>query len=292
MGLAEFYYLAATLVAGIAATAGYGVLSLTPAHFQVARRAFWTSALLFASIGIVWGITTPESAQIRIAAVAIVGALSLVGLTEALRWVKGRESLESGPRTAGAPLLAPEPSTIKLPRYLPSYADYMSVQLRQMRNVINESCRDSTSVPGFFKNWSGSRAMRIMALSRHTKNPQLPSITQEIGELQDKVSELKKFYADCEGAVNPILAKDPSYTRDLRPFAESAFISPDYANLLAEFYTVLSAFKNNERLDGNALQVIEGYGAKIATKHEEQWKRSVAAMENIDAKLVDLSNNR
>jgi hypothetical protein len=61
MGIIEFFYLVAGLLAGLAATAGYGVMSLTPADFTIARRCFWAASLLFAGIGIVWGITTPES---------------------------------------------------------------------------------------------------------------------------------------------------------------------------------------------------------------------------------------
>ena len=40
MGIFEFFYLVAVLLAGLAATAGYGVLSLTPGHYRIARRAF------------------------------------------------------------------------------------------------------------------------------------------------------------------------------------------------------------------------------------------------------------
>lgn len=92
MGLTEFYYLAATLTAGILATAGYGVLSLTPSDFRVVRCCFWGAALLFASISVVWGITTSESAWVRIPAVALVGAIAALSLSEELRWVIGRET--------------------------------------------------------------------------------------------------------------------------------------------------------------------------------------------------------
>lgn len=117
MGIFEFYYLVAGLVAGIAATVGYGVLSLTPGHYRIARRAFLLASLVFASIGMVWGLTTPESLIVRMIAVGIVGAISLVGLTEGLRWIKTIEFPEkkevSGSEKATE--LSPLPPTPALP---------------------------------------------------------------------------------------------------------------------------------------------------------------------------------
>src|SRR6266436_4069429 len=91
MGLIEFGDLVATVLVGIFATAGYGVMSLTPPEFAVARRCFWAASLLFAGIGIVWGITTSESVWIRLPVVCLVAGISIAGLTEALRWVKNRQ---------------------------------------------------------------------------------------------------------------------------------------------------------------------------------------------------------
>ena len=92
MGISEFGYLVATLVVGILATVGWAVMSLTPADFTVARRCFWATSLLFAGIGIVWGITTPESVWIRFPIVCLVAGISIGGLSEALRWVKTRQA--------------------------------------------------------------------------------------------------------------------------------------------------------------------------------------------------------
>ena len=84
MGIFEFYYLVAGLLAGIAATVGYGVLSLTPGHYRIARRAFWLASGLFASMGMVWGITGVLRACIfGWPPFGIVGAVALVsGLVE------------------------------------------------------------------------------------------------------------------------------------------------------------------------------------------------------------------
>ena len=90
MGVIEFGYLVATLLVGILATVGYGVMSLTPPDVIIARRCFWGAALLLAGIAIVWGITTPESIWVRLPVVCIVAGVAIGGLTEGLRWTKMR----------------------------------------------------------------------------------------------------------------------------------------------------------------------------------------------------------
>jgi hypothetical protein len=116
MGIIEFFYLVAVLIAGILATAGYGMLSLSPADFRNARRCFWASALLFLGIGVVWGLTTVEPAWVRIPAVGVIGLIAAIGLSEGLRWISGRESASvSAPAITPmpfAPLMQPAPPPV------------------------------------------------------------------------------------------------------------------------------------------------------------------------------------
>jgi len=91
MDVAAFYYLEGGLLFGFLVAAGLTVVSLNKPNYRVARRCAWASAILFGSIAVVWGLTTMESAWIRIPAVGIAGMIAAVCLTEALRFVKDRE---------------------------------------------------------------------------------------------------------------------------------------------------------------------------------------------------------
>jgi hypothetical protein len=155
MGIFDFFYLVAGLLAGIAATVGYGVLSLTPGHYRIARRAFWLASSLFASIGMVWGITSPESLYVRMAAVGIVGAISLVGLVEGLRWIKTVESpVRDESVKSAVPLLKLEASFRDVPLQWPS------------ASIFPQSEETKTPLALRLKSLAGPKALNI-ELSLH-----------------------------------------------------------------------------------------------------------------------------
>jgi len=106
MGIAEFYYLEGGLFFGFLVAAGLTVISLSRPDYRVACRCAWAAAILFGSIAIVWGVTTTESAWIRVPAVGIVGLLAAISLTEALRFIKIREF----PTVAEAPAVRRGPT--------------------------------------------------------------------------------------------------------------------------------------------------------------------------------------
>jgi hypothetical protein len=91
MGVVDIILLFAGIIVGILATAGFGVLSLTPAEFRIARGCFWAAALGLAGIAILWGSTTESPLWARLMVTGIIGAVAVAGLTEALRWVQKRE---------------------------------------------------------------------------------------------------------------------------------------------------------------------------------------------------------
>jgi hypothetical protein len=107
MRVAEFYYLEGGLFFGFLVAAGLTVISLSRPDYRVARRCAWAAAILFGSIAIVWGVTTTESAWIRIPAVGIAGLLAAISLTEALRFIKIREfpAMAEAPPVRRAPTL-------------------------------------------------------------------------------------------------------------------------------------------------------------------------------------------
>jgi hypothetical protein len=71
------------------------VISLARPDYRIARRCAWAAAVLFGSIAIVWGVTTPESAWIRVPAVGIAWLVAGICLTEALRFIAHRELSEN-----------------------------------------------------------------------------------------------------------------------------------------------------------------------------------------------------
>src|ERR1700730_320904 len=144
MGIIEFFCLVAGVIAGILATAGYGVLSLSPADFRISRRCFWAAGLLFLGIGIVWGITTVEPAWVRIPAVGVIGLIAAIGLSEGLRWISGRESASltfpAATPIPAVPLVQPTPSPIVEPPILPpASAPIVAVPVAPSPEVIPES---------------------------------------------------------------------------------------------------------------------------------------------------------
>jgi hypothetical protein len=93
MGFAEFYFIESGLFFGFVVAVGLAVISLNQPDFKVARRCAILAAILFGSIGMVWGVTTPESIWIRIPAVGLVGLVMAISLSESLRFVMKREIL-------------------------------------------------------------------------------------------------------------------------------------------------------------------------------------------------------
>jgi hypothetical protein len=91
MGPIEFIFLAGTLGIGILAGGAFAVVGFAPADFRLARRLFWAAALLGVALVMLWGASTAASVWLRATISISLGGLSVFGLTEAIRWVSGRE---------------------------------------------------------------------------------------------------------------------------------------------------------------------------------------------------------
>jgi CspA family cold shock protein len=84
MNVTGFYYLEGALFFGFLVAVGLTVIRLNRPEYGVARRSIWVAAILFGSVAVVWSLSTVESAWIKISAVAIVGMIVAIYLTEAL----------------------------------------------------------------------------------------------------------------------------------------------------------------------------------------------------------------
>jgi hypothetical protein len=91
------------LAAGVFPTAGYGVLSVSPADFRAPRVCFYVSAICVGAALALWSLTTVQPFWARALVTGIVGALMLIGLTEGLRWVTGRENAFTADLMDGSP---------------------------------------------------------------------------------------------------------------------------------------------------------------------------------------------
>lgn len=115
MDWAAFYYLEGGLLFGFVAAAGLTGMSLVRPYYKIARRCAWVASILFGSIAVVWGLTTMESALIRIPAVGIAGFVAVVCLTEALRFIAKHEATSQSAANAAQAQPAPVPAQSPAP---------------------------------------------------------------------------------------------------------------------------------------------------------------------------------
>ena len=92
MGITEYYYLVAGLGASILAAVVFAMVTYGRPEFRIARWCAWGAALLFMSISVVWGTTTPEPFWVRASAVGVTAVIVAVGLVETLRFVSKKEN--------------------------------------------------------------------------------------------------------------------------------------------------------------------------------------------------------
>jgi hypothetical protein len=113
MQVADFYYMEIGLLFGAAVSVGLTAVALNRPAYRMARRCALAATILFASIAVMWGVTTVETAWIRIPAVGLAGLIAAICLTEALRFIKDRE----GTVAPSAPTARAEndPSTVANP---------------------------------------------------------------------------------------------------------------------------------------------------------------------------------
>jgi dipeptide/tripeptide permease len=52
------------IIIGVLATAGYGVIALSPGEFKLARRLFWAAVSLALGLLIFWGISQAERTSV------------------------------------------------------------------------------------------------------------------------------------------------------------------------------------------------------------------------------------
>ncbi len=110
MGIAEILLVVLPLASGIAATAGYGVIALTPAEFRHSKVAFATAGALAATALFIWGITTDVGIGSRIIVTSLFGAVLLPATIEAIRWVSQRQVAQIYEQSAASETIFKDPA--------------------------------------------------------------------------------------------------------------------------------------------------------------------------------------
>lgn len=112
MRVVDFFNLQAGLLFSFLVSASVGVLSLNRPQYRAARVLGILSALLFGSLAVVWGVTTPVSFWPRVLAVGIAGFFAAALLSEGIRFVYGQEK-QDAPVAAQAPTTPQRGATLE-----------------------------------------------------------------------------------------------------------------------------------------------------------------------------------
>ena len=118
MGPAEFLLAASLAVAGILATAVYGMLALPQGYFRAARICAWAAALILWE-QVSFGVSRPtQCLLLRALIVGAVGAIAAIGLNEGLRQIK---ELSHHDKTS-----TPEKQPVDLPKSSLKYITFVA----------------------------------------------------------------------------------------------------------------------------------------------------------------------
>jgi hypothetical protein len=99
MGVTELFSNEVPLWVGILFTMGVGVIALPKAHFVTAKWCFWIAFVLMFGQVAMWGWATTESAVVRIAVTAFLGASTTVAFVETLRTTRNIEKSQTSDKT-------------------------------------------------------------------------------------------------------------------------------------------------------------------------------------------------
>jgi hypothetical protein len=207
----------------------------------------------------------------------VICGVSFLGFSTAYYWPS--EKAETAEKSALSPNV--QIGSLGKLRYLPSYADYMSVALRQIENKITDSVRDSTSFLAIFSNFSNMRYTTINdAASDHAQ------VEQMIKELVKADS----FYSSEQFSILGIINKDSSYSNDLLQFSGPDYMGGEFCDLIMQVTKFLRyAAEKEGKLDPSAVDIIQDYGRKTSTEYQKDYQARVVTIQAIKAKISDLN---
>ncbi len=167
--------------------------------------------------------------------------------------------------------IPPNVTAAAKPTFSPNYANYMNDSLRRIRNIIEGSVRDQTSIPMFFKSCSG----------------------QSFSAILENLEKLENSYRTIKSDVEAIRYKDRSYEREILPFIESIYLDKQFEELIGVFRGLLRMLKENVgiKMDSNSMLVVKWFGEKTSKQYQYQQNRSSNDIKKIDAKLAEINSH-
>lgn len=92
MGLIEILWTVTGVLVPLLLGTAWAMLGLSPPEFWIARCCVGMAALIFIGVAIIWIVMMGWPSLARVLIAAVLGALSLVGFSEAFRLINGREA--------------------------------------------------------------------------------------------------------------------------------------------------------------------------------------------------------
>jgi hypothetical protein len=92
MGLIEILWTVTGVAVPLLLGTAWAMVGLAPPEFWIARIAIILAAIIFCGTALIWLVLLGWPTLGRITVAVALGAVSLVGVSEALRWVNGRET--------------------------------------------------------------------------------------------------------------------------------------------------------------------------------------------------------
>jgi hypothetical protein len=93
MGLVEILWTVAGILVPLLLGTAWAMIGLTPPEFWIARGCIILAAIIFAGVSLFWVVQSPWPNTARAIMAAVLGAVTLIVFSEALRWVNVREAI-------------------------------------------------------------------------------------------------------------------------------------------------------------------------------------------------------
>jgi hypothetical protein len=225
---------------------------------------------------------------IAIALLAVAGASYGLGLKFASATPEA--SAQAPPAPITAPVVVPLPPSKRT--YLRVDAETLTATLRQMRDVLNESVRDSTTAPGYFQYYANRRQNMNTIPGR----PRV-SIKDDVPDILEHLKSAQEYHSKAVSDVMNIAAKaGSSYQNDLLPFID-ALQPKEPTETIGDLFSGYRVYlhllpKLNDSDANEATGILDDYNRKIAVAIYAQYKIRLTVMQQIDAQIREIQESQ
>jgi hypothetical protein len=200
------------------------------------------------------------------------------------------ESSQAAPVPITAPVVAPLLPSKRT--YLRVDAETLTATLRQMRDVLNESVRDSTTAPGYFQYYADRR----QNMNRIPGRPRV-SIKDDVPDILEHLKSAQDYHLKAVADVMNIAAKaGSSYQNDLLPYINE--LQPKeptetIGDLFSGYRVYLHLLPKLNDSDANeAAGILDDYNRKIAAAIYAQYQIRLTVMQQIDVQIREIQESQ